>query len=128
MLKSLASTFLFALVLLVGTEAQAGRCTATDNAGKAAKIAAHSWPNHSSEFVKGNVVARKAYPTKTLASQADLASKVASILGGYGTPIADGRTKYWEAATGTIVIFNSRAADCGTAFRPNRGKAYYDEQ
>ena len=49
--KSLAAPFLFALVLLVGADAQAGRCAASDNAGRAARIAAHAWPDHSSEFV-----------------------------------------------------------------------------
>lgn len=122
--------FALGLVLLLGAPAasRAGGCTAATAAAKAAKIAAHSWPNHRSEFVKGQVIAGRAYPGPTLTNESQLEAKVESVLGGYGVAIRDGRTKYWEASSGTIVIFNSRARDCGTAFRPNRGKRYYDEQ
>jgi hypothetical protein len=107
--------------------ARAAGCTAATNEAKGARIAAHAWGNHGAEFVKDKQIAGKKYPGPTLQTQAGLAGKVRTILDGVaGVAIADGRRKYWDAATGTIVIFNSRTPDCGTVFRPDRGKNYYD--
>lgn len=37
-----------------------------------------------------------------------------------------GRKAWWDATTGTVVIHNPNANDEGTAFRPTRGKDYFD--
>ena len=42
--------------------------------------------------------------------------------------LANGRLAWWEDKTGTIVIFNPKKEDCGTAYRPDKGKENYDEQ
>jgi len=38
-----------------------------------------------------------------------------------------GRSAYWDEETGTVVIRNPSHPDGGTALRPTRGKAFYDE-
>jgi hypothetical protein len=38
-----------------------------------------------------------------------------------------GRSAYWDKETGTVVIRDPRDPDGGTAFRPDTGKRYYDE-
>jgi RHS repeat-associated protein len=40
--------------------------------------------------------------------------------------LRNGRTAYWDNGTGTVVIHNPRAANQGTAFRPDNGRAYFD--
>jgi hypothetical protein len=40
--------------------------------------------------------------------------------------LSGNRVAYWDARTGTIVIFNPAAQDCGTAFRPDKGVSYYN--
>ena len=119
-----------AAALLVALAGPAGaRCSARTPAARAAAIARHAWDKHGAEFGAGRRIANKAFPRPGLTSESELAAKVESILaGGPGEPISNGRTKFWEDATGTIVIFNSRARDCGTAFRPNQGRRYYDRQ
>jgi filamentous hemagglutinin len=122
----LLSLFLAAVPL---GAAHAGRCTARTDDEKAAKIAAHAFDKHRDEFEARRKIAGKAYPGPAIDSEAALASKVKEILdAGEGERVSGSRVKYWQESTGTIVIFNPRAADCGTVFRPNRGKAYYDAQ
>lgn len=41
--------------------------------------------------------------------------------------LSQGRTAYWDEASGTVVIRNPRAADGGTAFRPVLGRKYFDD-
>lgn len=38
-----------------------------------------------------------------------------------------GRTAYWDDKTGTVVIHDPNSLDGGTAFRPEKGKEYFDE-
>ena len=123
--RLLAAAALFAALSGPAT----ARCEARTPAAQAAAIARHAWGKHGAEFAAGRRVANKPFPPPGLASETELAAKVRSILeGGAGKSISNGRTKFWEAATGTIVIFNSRARDCGTAFRPNQGRRYYERQ
>lgn len=37
-----------------------------------------------------------------------------------------GRTAYWDGASGTVVIVDPNTADGGTAFKPNRGRRYFE--
>ena len=41
--------------------------------------------------------------------------------------LTNGRTAYWDARTGTVVIRDPARVDGGTAFRPTQGKAYFDD-
>ena len=40
--------------------------------------------------------------------------------------LARGRTAYWDAATGTVVIHDRTSPDRGTSFRPDNGRDYFD--
>ncbi|MGZ5207752.1 MAG: excalibur calcium-binding domain-containing protein [Sulfuricurvum sp.] len=40
--------------------------------------------------------------------------------------ILGNRKVYWDTNTGTIVFYDPLSNDCGTAFRPNDGKEYYE--
>jgi filamentous hemagglutinin len=40
--------------------------------------------------------------------------------------LRNGRSAFWDDATGTVVIRNPSAVDGGTAFRPTNGRAYFD--
>lgn len=40
--------------------------------------------------------------------------------------LRNGRTAFWDDATGTVIIHNPRAADAGTAFRPDAGRRYFE--
>ncbi|MFM6370040.1 MAG: RHS repeat-associated core domain-containing protein, partial [Dolichospermum sp.] len=40
--------------------------------------------------------------------------------------LSNGRTAYWDDASGTVVIRNPKASDGGTAFQPTSGKSYFD--
>ena len=106
--------------------------TATDADAQlaATAIAGHAFGPHQAEFVHGHVKAGLAFPDPTIANATALATFVKAILRGTpGVALAGGtRTKYWHAATGTIVIFNKAVADCGTAFRPTAGITYYNNQ
>ena len=37
-----------------------------------------------------------------------------------------GRTAYWDGASDTVVIVDPNTADGGTAFKPNRGRRYFE--
>jgi pyocin large subunit-like protein len=37
-----------------------------------------------------------------------------------------GRTAYWDEASGTVVIVDPNTADGGTAFKPDRGRRYFE--
>ncbi|MCS4235887.1 hypothetical protein ACTUVK_002574 [Stenotrophomonas rhizophila] len=104
--------------------------TAADAQQASAAIAAHAFAGHQAEFVTGNIKAGLAFPGPTLVDAAALEGFVQAILTGTaGVALAGGaRTKYWHAASGTIVIFNNAVADCGTAFRPTGGITYYNNQ
>jgi filamentous hemagglutinin len=41
--------------------------------------------------------------------------------------LSRGRTAYWDSETGTVVIRNPRDKDGGTAFRPSRGRDYFND-
>ena len=40
--------------------------------------------------------------------------------------LGSGRSAYWHADSGTVVIKNPRAIDGGTAFQPSRGQQYFE--
>ncbi len=39
--------------------------------------------------------------------------------------LSGGRIAYWDNASGTVIIYNPGASDCGTAFQPNNGYRYF---
>jgi filamentous hemagglutinin len=110
----------------------AGACPATDSVSTAAAIAdGHAYRKHVVEerqFERGRRIDGRRFAAPTIDSEQAFASFLAAIL---REPAASRRLEnrrfaFWDEATGTVVIVNLGADDCGTAFRPRRGRAYYD--
>lgn len=112
-------------------QAQTPACTATTSAAIAGKIAnGHSWGKHSSEFVAGKVLAGLAMPASPkVTTTAEFKVHIQSVMGSAtNKALSAGRKAYWGSLTGTIVVYDPKNVDCGTAFRPTDGKPYYDVQ
>jgi hypothetical protein len=114
------------------TSAQAKTvCMATTNAEIADRIAnGHSWRKHRSEFVAGKVIAGLEMPaTPKVTTVAKFKSHILSVMSSpTNKALFRSRKAYWLPSTGTIVFYDPKSVDCGTAFRPGRGKSYYDNQ
>lgn len=41
--------------------------------------------------------------------------------------LINGREAFWDDKTGTLVIKDSKHADGGTAFKPTKGKGYFND-
>lgn len=41
--------------------------------------------------------------------------------------LSNGRSAYWDDASGTVVIRDPRSPDGGTAFKPTRGRAFFED-
>ncbi len=111
--------------------AYAASCPATTQAQLANAIAnGHAFTKHSGEFVNGVVIGGLAFPDPTIATAAAFEKFLNGILGAPSDqkPLVNQRHAYWDRRTGTIIISNKNAGDCGTSFRPTNGKAYYDNQ
>jgi len=117
------------LLALPGSALAANNCTATTYLGFATDIAhGHAFTKHSAEFVNGAVIDGLAFPDPTIANADQFTTFLNGILDAPSDnkPLSNDRHAYWDDATGTVIITNLKPADCGTAFRPNAGKAYYD--
>jgi hypothetical protein len=81
----------------------------------------HAWAKHSSEYRGVN------YNGGPVNNQAKFQLLVFNIItsGAVHKPLARGRNAWWNQATGTVVIYDPRSADKGTAFRPTAGRSYY---
>ena len=88
-------------------------------AGIAGRIAAgHAYDKH--------VVAEGQFPG--VASRAAFAAVIQGIIEHptAARPLSSGRTAYWDAASGAVVIANPHDRDGGTCFKPRAGRAYFD--
>jgi hypothetical protein len=74
------------------------------------------------------VSTRRAWPTIT--DESEFESFIVDILNNPSDSknLTNYRHAFWDATTGTIVITDGKTSDCGTAFRPDDGKLYYDKQ
>ena len=120
---------IFALVVLFASPLALAQCPAHDAAGWGQAIAnGHAWASHGAQFQAGVVVNGLAYPPPSINNQAEFATLITSIIQNpdQHANIANGRAKYWLNASGTIVIVNPHANDCGAAFRPDNGITYYN--
>lgn len=120
----------FCVFLLSGTALADNDCTATTNAEFAAKIAhGHAFTKHSDEFVEGKVIAGLAFPDPTITNADAFGTFLDGILAAPSDnkPLTSNRHGYWDDKTGTVIITNLAPIDCGTAFRPDDGKVYYDD-
>jgi RHS repeat-associated protein len=50
------------------------------------------------------------------------------MINGEEKPLNNGRTAWWDADSGTVVIHDPNDPDSGTAFRPTNGKDYFDHE
>jgi filamentous hemagglutinin len=82
----------------------------------AEKIASgHAWTKHRNEFSDISTVGEFAQHIDNVMRNP---SQSKSLFGG--------RVAFWDEDSGTLVIRDPNNSDLGTAFKPNGGKAYYD--
>ena len=107
-------------VLRVRVNAWRGRYRWTDVEGLARRIAeGHAYPKH--------VVDRDEFPDIPNREQfAGLIARVITLADATKT-LPDGRRAYWQNLIRTSVIVDPNDPDGGTAFRPVRGRLYFDE-
>ncbi len=123
---------LFSGALFFSATAAQAQCTATTPSAIAAKIGAgHAYQKHvvtGGEFKAGKVIAGLAMPATPVVNNVVTFSALIQTVMGSSTnrTLSGGRKAYWHSGTGTIVVFDPKNVDCGTAFRPVKGKPYYD--
>jgi len=113
-----------------------------ETAGELAnQLAIKAWGEHSDHFKKPSLIKGRKMPF-TLKNEEQVSDFIEDILlekkkatkdkkskldveldGG----LANDRIAWWEDKTGTVVIFDPNNEDCGSAFRPSKGKKYYDD-
>lgn len=116
------SIFLFASVF--------AECLVTTNEEVANKIAhGHAWTNHGGEFSEKKRIANLEMPdTQKIGNPEEFQNYIITIMRTTSPKIIPGNRKvYWDDNTGTIVFYDPYSNDCGTAFRPNEGKKYYEQ-
>lgn len=63
-------------------------------------------------------------------SRAEMAAHLDHVIDATGPPnvkhLQRHRVAYWHEATGSVVIVDPNTTDGGTAFKPNRGRAYFN--
>lgn len=95
---------------------------------------------HLSDFEKGSPISGKKMPWTLkgkdelqeffddILSKKNMASRDNdTTLAVLSEEITKGRIKFWESKTGTLIIYNPKDDDCGTAHRPTDGKKSYDK-
>lgn len=95
----------------------------------ASKIAhGHAWTNHAGEFSEKKRIANLEMPeTQKIGNPEEFQNHIITIMTTTSPKIIPGNRKvYWDNSTGTIVFYDPYSNDCGTAFRPNEGKEYYE--
>ncbi len=120
------------LSLLTTTNAHAADCSTPDKAATAISKG-HAFGKHvtkGKEFEQGKKMNNLAFAPSSITTEDQFKNFLQGIISTSTTSkvLDTNRTAYWDTATGTIVIVNKKAPDCGTAFRPTKGKKYYDSQ
>ncbi|WP_438287399.1 VENN motif pre-toxin domain-containing protein [Paraburkholderia phenoliruptrix] len=64
----------------------------------------------------------------SITTQQQFANQIENILNNPSATkqLSNGRSAYWDDASGMVVIRNPNAADGGTAFKPTNGKSYFN--
>lgn len=122
-------TAVVAILLSLAALPAAAACTASTVADQASAIAnGHAYTKHKDEFVHGKVINGLAFPNPTIADAGEFATFVAGIMNSptQQKSLLNQRTGYWDASTGTVVVLNLHADDCGTSFRPTAGISYFN--
>jgi len=120
---------LYIAVFIIFTVSSYAECLVNMPKDIANKIAhGHAWTNHSSEFVEKKRIANLEMPeTQKIGNPEEFQNHINTIITTKTPKIISGNRKvYWDDNTGTIVFYDPHSNDCGTAFRPNDGKEYYE--
>lgn len=115
--------------LVITATAVYAECLVTTKEEIANKIAhGHAWTNHGSEFAEKKRIANiEMTNEQKILTTEDFQNHINTIMTTKTPKIIPGNRKvYWDDNTGTIVFHDPYSNDCGTAFRPNDGKEYYE--
>jgi hypothetical protein len=129
MVKMVNRIFAVCCFLLITTISVYAECSVEIPEEVANKIAhGHAWTNHGSEFSEKKRIANIKMPeTLKIGNPEEFQNHVTTIITTKTPKIIPGNRKvYWDDNTGTIVFYDPYSNDCGTAFRPNDGKEYYE--
>lgn len=123
------SKILYSALFIIFTVSSYAECLVNMPEEIANKIAhGHAWTNHANEFSEKKKISNIEMPdTQKIATAEDFQNHISTIIT-TNTPkmIPGNRKVYWDDNTGTIVFYDPLSNDCGTAFRPNDGKEYYE--
>jgi len=120
---------LYSALFIIFTVSSYAECLVNVPEEVANKIAhGHAWTNHGSEFAEKKRIANIEMPDEQkILTTEDFQSHINTIMTTKTPKIISGNRKvYWDDNTGTIVFYDPYSNDCGTAFRPNDGKEYYE--
>lgn len=123
------SKILYSALFIIVTVSSYAECLVNVPEEIADKIAhGHAWTNHSGEFVEKKRIANIEMPdTQKIGNPEEFQNHISTIMMTKTPKIIPGNRKvYWDDNTGTIVFYDPLSNDCGTAFRPNDGKEYYE--
>jgi len=130
--------------LLSSTAAAANECgldfEEANFSSISSEIGAKALDEHGEDFVSPSPRKNKKLPW-TLSTKEDIAELVEDIFRENDKATRDGSTDlavvtkelsadriaWWDDNTGTFVVFDPRNEDCGTAYRPEKGKKEYDD-
>jgi RHS repeat-associated protein len=105
-------------------------CAALSFSGDGAEVEGISEKIGAGHAFAKHVVAEGQFKDLGISTQAQLQGFVQGIMqnaaGADVRTLSKGRTGYWDAATGSVVIHDPRNADLGTVFRPTNGRQYFD--
>jgi hypothetical protein len=89
----------------------------------------HAFAKHARDYRPGRVIAGGEFLSPAIRTPDQFASLIAREIAHPDAvrPLARGRRAYWEEDFGGVVIVDPNNDQCGTAFRPARGKAYFDD-
>jgi filamentous hemagglutinin len=74
----------------------------------------HAWSKHGHEFAGFSQLEFAAFIERIMQESSEAKN------------LTNDRTAFWDDASGTVVIYDPNSPDLGTAFKPSRGRTYFD--